>query len=363
MDNSSTNAAPDPDSLIELAKCKAVNEYFQEKVEGLKGELSKAKDESTSDIAQIQTQESERRVVCLIDGDEMTFSLSQIAKGTAGGRVVAATLMDALKHLADHSQITIRAWVFFNKNEILKVSGIRGNSDVSRGIEDFVVGFNRTNDRFLMADVGTGKVSPKVKACLEDEARASQTYKVVFAGGRNVHYLESIRSLVAAGHGRKLVFLRRDQEPALDSFGLPILKIPSIFEGPIPTVASGSSQSPPEVPSTPPGLSRQGWASPPAYRSSPFGEPSTPSDTKGASRSASSSNVSWRSSPQPTPKIDPKKPMSKQNPPPCNMFYLTSRCKYGDSCNFCHAYVMNSEQIETLRVSVKKTPCATVNRG
>lgn len=111
----------------------------------------------------LKTQESERRVVCLIDGDEMTFSLSQIAKGTAGGRVVAATLMDALKHLADHSQITIRAWVFFNKNEILKVSGIRGNSDVSRGIEDFVVGFNRTNDRFLMADVGTGKVSPKVK--------------------------------------------------------------------------------------------------------------------------------------------------------------------------------------------------------
>ena len=114
--------------------------------------------------------ESERRVVCLIDGDETMFALSQITKGTAGGRFVAATLTESIQEYISSTQYPLRAWVFFSKCGLLDMIKTRtyASDDACKGIEDFVQGFSQASDRFLMIDIGSGKgaIASKVKGYL-----------------------------------------------------------------------------------------------------------------------------------------------------------------------------------------------------
>lgn len=141
--------------------------------------------------------------MCLIDGDELIFSLSQLEKGTAGGRFVAATLAQSIqKHMNPLTQYTLRVWVFYNKSGLFDFLANKGRSDICRAIEDFALGFSQASDRFLMADIGTGRyaVPSKLKgwasfissmngantipsiAYLEDEIKCPQTYRVFLAG-------------------------------------------------------------------------------------------------------------------------------------------------------------------------------------
>lgn len=55
--------------------------------------------------------------------------------------------------------------------------------------------------------------------------------------------------------------------------------------------------------------------------------------------------------------IDPKKALSKQNPPPCNAHYL-STCLKGNSCTYAHDYRLSAKQLSLLRIDAKKSPCA-----
>lgn len=54
--------------------------------------------------------------------------------------------------------------------------------------------------------------------------------------------------------------------------------------------------------------------------------------------------------------VDPSKPLSKQTPPPCNMFYIRGTCKRQD-CFYAHDYRLSPKQRATLKADAKKSPC------
>ncbi|KAM0755784.1 hypothetical protein T439DRAFT_351529 [Meredithblackwellia eburnea MCA 4105] len=73
----------------------------------------------------------------------------------------------------------------------------------------------------------------------------------------------------------------------------------------------------------------------------------------------------WRaavSKSQPIPVVDPSKSMSKQNPPPCNSYYLCGSCSV-PRCKFSHLYQLTVPQIEEMRRGAKFHICNSVKNG
>ncbi|BGO97859.1 Phospholipase A-2-activating protein [Rhodotorula toruloides] len=65
---------------------------------------------------------------------------------------------------------------------------------------------------------------------------------------------------------------------------------------------------------------------------------------------------------KPIPVIDESKPMSRQNPPPCNSFYLLGHCNV-PRCRYEHRYELNAEQIEEMRRGAKHHICNAIKNG
>ena len=49
-------------------------------------------------------------------------------------------------------------------------------------------------------------------------------------------------------------------------------------------------------------------------------------------------------------------------PPPCTLFYL-SNCKHGAECKYGHDYLLQPEHYAEIRLSAKKSPCPSRNKG
>ncbi|KAK4055011.1 hypothetical protein OIO90_003352 [Microbotryomycetes sp. JL221] len=62
------------------------------------------------------------------------------------------------------------------------------------------------------------------------------------------------------------------------------------------------------------------------------------------------------------PALDPSKPLHKQNPPPCNIFYLKGECSR-DNCPYEHQYRLTPKQVTLLRLDAKKSPCYDMLKG
>ncbi|GAA5826414.1 hypothetical protein JCM5353_008864 [Sporobolomyces roseus] len=62
------------------------------------------------------------------------------------------------------------------------------------------------------------------------------------------------------------------------------------------------------------------------------------------------------------PQIDPTKSMSKQNPPPCNAYYLLGECEV-PRCRFCHNYDLTENQINEMRRGAKFHLCNAIQNG
>ncbi|GAA6001149.1 hypothetical protein JCM10207_007432 [Rhodosporidiobolus poonsookiae] len=72
---------------------------------------------------------------------------------------------------------------------------------------------------------------------------------------------------------------------------------------------------------------------------------------------------SWEPVPPPSkPVINPALPMSRQQPPPCNSFYLLGHCDV-PRCRFCHAYDLTSDQISEMRRGAKHHVCNAIRNG
>ncbi|TRM68232.1 hypothetical protein BD626DRAFT_481142 [Schizophyllum amplum] len=61
-------------------------------------------------------------------------------------------------------------------------------------------------------------------------------------------------------------------------------------------------------------------------------------------------------------KLDSSKPPWKNEPRPCNEFYLMDGCRYAN-CAYSHEYDMSTREKDILRAGVKKLPCADVVSG
>lgn len=76
---------------------------------------------------------------------------------------------------------------------------------------------------------------------------------------------------------------------------------------------------------------------------------STHGSDEGAREKSSSPAVATDIKRESTPQIDPKVSMSKQNPPPCNSFYLIGHCAV-PRCKFSHAYKLTKAQLVRLPI-------------
>lgn len=113
-----------------------------------------------------------------------------ISQGRDGGQAAATKLVESIrrdfqsKFQLDLDHMHLWVHVFYNKRGLTSAIGKAGHSAAMQKLEDFVHGFNRAADRFIMVDVGPGKEAAdvKIKVMLEDNIRLPQTCKILFGG-------------------------------------------------------------------------------------------------------------------------------------------------------------------------------------
>ena len=119
-------------------------------------------------------QGSERRVVCLIDGDGTIFASDLIARGYEGGCTAAQMLTESIQRfiLSWFSVDQFQLWtlVFYNKRGLHDALGRSNLFSAKAKLDDFMIGFNQAAGRFSMVDVGPGKelADAKIKGELTD---------------------------------------------------------------------------------------------------------------------------------------------------------------------------------------------------
>lgn len=102
-------------------------------------------------------------MTCVIDGDGTLFNPLLLSQGRSGAAEAAKTLSDAVRGLVDGREVDISVYVFYNRKGLTHVMSACGLSEAYDSFDDFVVGFNESCRRFLMADVGSGKEEADAK--------------------------------------------------------------------------------------------------------------------------------------------------------------------------------------------------------
>jgi len=324
-----------------------------------------------------------RHVICLLDGDGAIFLPDIIAQGQEGGLRAASMLREAIHtRLSSLGLFQLWVYVFYNHGGLAATMGNSGHPEARRAFHEFVHGFNRASERFVMVDVGYDKeaADAKIKAHLEDDIRIHQVSMIVFAGCHDTGYATTLNSLITHGFGDKLLLLLgyADMAPGIKALRLPSMAIPHLFQpekfvpasdpsGQVINARRGSSahlrdtllasaterqraqdpsnftavQAASIAPTTPPSpldykMALQSTQMPPSVRSSPSVKP-------------------------PKHVLDPTKPLSKQTPAPCTHFYL-AKCKWGEDCQYCHYYDLQPDHIAELRANAKRGPCPFKNK-
>ena len=110
----------------------------------------------------------DKRIVCLVDGNDTIFAPELIARGKDGGLHAAKQLGESIRyHLTATQPCHLWTYVFFSKTTLLNLLARTGprNREARERLDDFLMGFNQSSDRFMMADVGSddGATAAKVK--------------------------------------------------------------------------------------------------------------------------------------------------------------------------------------------------------
>ncbi|KZW02397.1 hypothetical protein EXIGLDRAFT_734523 [Exidia glandulosa HHB12029] len=276
--------------------------------------------------------------LCLIDGDANFFARDLILNGEVGGAQAAQKLIGGLASAeAGAPPRGAQTWtlVFLDK-AAARAQLVAAGACTPVQFDGFCAGFDAAFALFNIVDAGTtaDSADKKVKEYLRTFARASNIRRVFVCGHPERPYRMVLRLLQHdAATASKLTILRGSYPVSEEVMSLtpriPVHKIPRLFEL--------AAHSPPR---SPPGLG----SNVPSWRSlaSPTSTPSPNS---------------------PGVQLDPKVPMSKQNPPPCNWFYLARCNKPADKCQYSHYYTLTREQIEDMRERAKRSPCMTTARN
>ncbi|KZW02140.1 hypothetical protein EXIGLDRAFT_736846 [Exidia glandulosa HHB12029] len=286
---------------------------------------------------------NEDLILVLIDGDGCIFSPELLALGSNGGSRAANILTRGITAFLEEElgsrRVDIWTTIFLNFHGLGETLAANNIATVDQ-FNAFVQAFNQSGRLFTVVDCGKGKESAdsKIKEYLRTFARFPQTAKVIFGGAHDNGYSASLKYLEHEGLLSKVVLLKGYTEVAVElkTLGLRELDIDNLFmKKKIPFKKPGllATMSTPEIPTQRP----------------PRNTPPTPSKARANLKLEGVS-------------IGPTTVLHKLNPPPCNLYYL-STCPAGDECRYGHHYKLTPEQIETVRRNAKKSPCPIANRG
>ncbi|CAL1701749.1 unnamed protein product [Somion occarium] len=337
--------------------------------------------------------DSDRRVVCLIDGDGTIFSPSYLAQGQIGGHNAAQALVE---HIRDYllqaesvssSSYELTIYCFLHKKGLAETLGKAGYGEASALFDEFIAGFNQAGHRFLMVDVGAGKenADSKLRAFLADHVRSPSTWKIFLGASHDNGYVPELRSLIAHGQSEKLVLLPGYSEIAfgIKQLGLPSLLIPGLFldqkinlwASPRATPSRAGTTSVQSSPLPAPSRAATRRGSDAGYFT-----PATRSRSRAASVRRSSTSLSEVSDSSVSPESSPSQrtasitsdtdvsqgrsppvnvPLNKLRPAPCNSFYLLKNCE-NTACSYSHSWVLSPQLLATLSKLAKNAPCHTL---
>jgi len=273
-------------------------------------------------------------IPCIIDGNTNVFAPDLLRLGQAGGRQAAQLLMRGIKAHTNGSRAQIWTTVFLCKSGVI---GILADNNIcsAEQFESFIFGFQQASPLFNFIDVGPAPeaADQKVTEWLRTFSRLRQVERVMFCGAQDKHYKLCFRFLENEETLDKVFLINGSEElsPDLRALGLPQANFDGLFL---------------VDPSKPMHASFSPYAS---------DVEKTPSVIDNGQRNTSTAE---RRSPR---ILDPSLVISKQQPPPCNFYYLAT-CKQGQKCQYSHDYLLTTEQMENLRQLAKRSPCMTVNR-
>ncbi|KAI0076649.1 hypothetical protein K474DRAFT_1707982 [Panus rudis PR-1116 ss-1] len=381
---------------IERRGHKSMRDEYREKFE----EWSREKKAFEGHISALQ--DTNRRVVCLIDGDGTIFSQEYIARGQAGGLEAAQRLAEEIQDYlrrqesAPPSTYELSIYCFLHKKGLMDTLGKTGYYEQRAQFDDFLAGFNQAHQRYLMVDVGAGKenADSKLRTFLADNVRMPSTWKIFLGVTHDNGYVPDLRTIMLNGNKEKLILLPGYSEIAtgIQKLGFPSLNIPGLFMLDKLNVFQAQrrqsfgkgglqASSPAFVPAKLAGGRRNSRANGvPASDHTAKSPPrsASPCSHSSQSKSGSSEDSSGASSGEesplrgatPLPSYSPgmlqtpplNVPLTKLRPAPCNSFYLKNVC-LNPRCVYAHDWILNDTQIQVLRKLTKNALCLAVKDG
>ncbi|KAF8211261.1 hypothetical protein K438DRAFT_1806988 [Mycena galopus ATCC 62051] len=273
-------------------------------------------------------------ILCVINMDENPFN--NFAEGREGGVLAAQTLTqqiasylsaDDLKNLR---RISFWITVYFNRFHLLERL-IRNNICSAPQFDEFVAGFSQCSPRFSLVDVGrTNKADTKILEYIETYTRFPQTLRVFLSGGHDPQYISTFNALESEQLLGKLVIVGSNDGEG-SSMGLPLPSL-KVQDGLFMSCQLPQNSAPLHVH----GVNTNGGLI----------SPQSPA-----------SHIGGRTA------IDPSLPLHKQQPPPCNEFYLMTCSKGPVNCKYSHEYLLTQDQLASLANNAKKAPCNWLKNG
>ncbi|KAJ2926777.1 hypothetical protein H1R20_g10300, partial [Candolleomyces eurysporus] len=155
-------------------------------------------------------------------------------KGQEGGHKAASMLAEGImRHLPNRNSHQLWVYGFLNKRGLSDTFSRFSEQQARLKLDDFMIGFNQSTERFIMVDVGGAKeaADAKIKALFEAEIRLPQTECIIFAGCHDNGYVTTLRSHITSGSRDKLILLQSYDEVAsgIGALNLPIISIPYLF--------------------------------------------------------------------------------------------------------------------------------------
>lgn len=277
--------------------------------------------------------------LCVIDGTRSVFSPNYLVQGEEGGKKAGQDIVQGITdHLANdgslqNANVKISIVIYIMKLR-LRNDLTTGNTCTAEQFDGFFVGLNETR-HLNVVEVGNRRdTDRKIEDYLQLFAGLPQTVRVFFSGGNSSNCLTAMATLETCNASNKLVILRSQTgSPFGASARIPSIVLPDLFN-------TGQL-----VPATPK----------PAASSFPSPKPEVDELDVRAPFPKSFGGQRRQTT------IDPTLPLYKQNPPPCNEYYLMEACSKEGRCRYSHEYDLTEEQLATLTTNAKQSPCWFVN--
>ncbi|KAM0746006.1 hypothetical protein T439DRAFT_384470 [Meredithblackwellia eburnea MCA 4105] len=348
-------------------------------------------------------------VLCLLDGDICLFSRTLISQGHAGGISAANTLLAFLNSIWDeHENVvapspvepgtgrkkggrkcSVKVEIWYNKKGLGRIFQDCGLAK-EETLTAFVQGFNSAHPLFTMTDVGPAKeaADAKFRATLALYSTIPHCQLIVAGCAHDGGYASPLQTLLTTSSLSKsrIRLLKSYDEPTaidLARLGLQECEFVGLFERKklvsfAGCGSNGSGKEKEKDKETKKSVkevklekkeSSLSVASPSSATSSTASAvltlvthaPTTPKKEKKDKGTTSSDQNEFtpvtRKEKKFTKQIDPKKSLSKQNPPPCNLHYLSNDGCSRSDCKYSHDYILTQKQLGQLKADAKKSPC------